>query len=120
MSAPAVETVHLSLGSFPHSSLNLDSSEPVLVEIVSIRNLERQGAVAIALPTAAKIKGLVDPADLIIAADAQGYCVILTIADIGKSDTAQNRCIECARRAETIDAECIVSSVLAAPLAMIN
>src|SRR5216684_9271385 len=63
----------------PHSSLNLDSSEPVLVHIVSIRNLERQGAIAIAFQTAAKIDGVVNPANLIITADAQRYCVILAV-----------------------------------------
>ena len=111
---------HLLRESFSHSKLNLDSSKPVLVQIVSIRNFEWQRAVAIAFPSAAKINGVVDPADLIITADAQRYGVILPIADIRKSDTAQNRCIECARRAKTIDAECIVSSVLAAPLAMVD
>src|SRR5208283_68796 len=107
-------------GSLTHSSRNLDSSEPVLVQIVSIRNLEGQRAIAIAFPTAAEIDGLVDPGDLEVTADAQRYGVILAIADIRKSNTAQNRGIECTRRAETIDTECIVSSVLAAPLAVID
>src|SRR5216683_6008502 len=111
---------HLLRESFSHSNLNLDSSKPVLVQIVSIRNFEWQRAVAITFPSAAKINGVVDAADLIITADAQRYGVILSIADIRKSDTAQNRCIECARRAKTIDAERIVSPVLAAPLAMVN
>ena len=56
--------------------------------IVSIRNLERQRAIAVAFPAAAKINGVVDPADLIITADAQRYGVILPIADIRKSDAA--------------------------------
>ncbi len=80
----------------------------------------RQSAIAIAFPTATKVEGLEDPGDLIVTADAQGYGIVLAIAYIRKSDMAQNRRIECARRAEAIDPERIVSTVLAAPLAMVD
>src|SRR5438132_8200682 len=102
------------------SSLNFDRPEPVLVEIVPIRDLGRQGTVAIALPSTAKVNRVVDPADFIIPADAQRCRIILAIIDIRKSDMAQNRRIERARRAKTINTECIVPAVLAAPLAMID
>src|SRR5260370_8453419 len=82
---------HLLRESFSHSSLNLDSSEPVLVQIVSIRNFERQRAVAIAFPSAAKINGLVYPADLIITANARRYSVILPIPSLPKPNPAHNR-----------------------------
>src|SRR5208282_2028220 len=110
----------LSRGSSPHSSLKFDGSEPVLVLIVSVRCLERQRAVAVALPSAAKIDRVVDPADVVVTADAQGYGVVLAVADVGKSDAAQNRGVECARRSETVDAKRIVSAVLAGPFAVID
>src|SRR5437667_10266411 len=103
-----------------HSSPNLDSSEPVLVQIVSIRNLERQRGIAIAFPTTAKVQGLVNAADFVVTADAQCDGVVFAIADIRKSNTAQDGCIERSWRAKTIDTECIVSSVFATPLAVID
>src|SRR5216683_8453923 len=106
--------------SSPHAGLDLDSSQPVFVRIVAIRHLEWQRAVAVALPAAAKIDGVVDPADLVITADAQCDGVILAVADIRKSDEPQNRSVECARRTEAVDAQRIVAAVLAAPFAMVD
>jgi len=88
--------------------------------VVSIGDLEGQSAIAIAFPTATKINRVVDPAYLIVTADTERDGVVLAIADIGKAKAAQDRGIEGARRSQTIDAQRIVSAVLATPFAMVD
>src|SRR5262249_11790671 len=100
--------------------LNLDSSEPVLVSIVSICDFERERAIAITFPTAAEIDGFVKSSDFVVTADAQHDGVILTIADIRKSDCAQNRRIECTWCAQTVNSDGVVPAVLTAPLTVID
>src|ERR1043166_7370770 len=102
------------------SRLNLYRAQPVLVGVVTVRGFQRKRAVGVSFPTAAEIHRVVNPADLILPADAQRDGIILSIADIRKPDLPHDRRIERAWRAEAVNAQGIVAAVLASPLAMID
>ena len=75
----------------PLASLQLDGSQPIFILVVTIRYFDGQSAVAVALPSTAKINRLVDAPNLEVAADTQRDGIVLAVADIRKSDAAQDR-----------------------------
>src|SRR5438552_14773787 len=102
------------------SGTDLYCSQPVLILIVPVGDIERQRAVAVTLPPPAEVNGIVNAPDLILPADSKCDGVVLAIADVRKAETPQDRRVERARRTESIDSQRIVSPILACPLTMVD
>ena len=95
-------TTTLRSATCPHTSQNtitnlrsspcaqFQSSDPVLVRVIAIRDFKGKSAIAVAFPSAAEINGIVNSSDLIIAADAKADRIILAVAHIRKSDSPEN------------------------------
>ena len=49
---------------------DLHRAQPILVRVIPVSRLDGQGAVRVSLPSAAEVNRIVDPADLVIAAQA--------------------------------------------------
>src|SRR5438309_845814 len=102
------------------SGTDLYCSQPVLILIVTVCNVQRQSAVRIAFPPPAKVDRIVNPSDLILPADAERDRVIFTITDIRKSDTPQDRSVKSPGRAQPINTERVISAILACPFAVVD
>ena len=92
--------------------------EHILIIIVGIDLFYRQGRVAIASPTAAKIEFIEDAAYAEAAAENQSQGVILAIAGVWELYLAKQRREESTRSTKSVDAKCIVGAVLVSPFAM--
>ena len=100
--------------------LEFPGADVILVEIVVVHRYEIAVCIGVVVPAAAVIYYIIDAANLIFAAYAQAYCIVLTIFGCGEVDGAEHGGVECTGCAETIDAEGVVAAVLWCPFFVVD
>ena len=96
------------------------AAQTVLVEVVEVLLLLREIGVGVALPAAAEIELVVDAPDAVAARDHQAQSVVFAVARVGDLYLAQDGCEEGSRRAQSVDTQRVVASVLLRPFAMVD
>ena len=100
--------------------LEFPGADVIFVEIVVVHRYEIAVCIGVVVPAAAVIYYIIDAANLIFAAYAQAYCIVLTIFGCGEVDGAEHGCVESARSTESIDAEGVVAAVLRCPFFVVD
>ena len=80
----------------------------------------RQRSIRVSTPSTAQIKDIIYAANPVTTRNLQTDGIILAIAHVRKSNFAYHRCKESTRCTKSVDSESIVTSVLLAPLTVVN
>ena len=103
-----------------YSRLQLPSTYPVLIQVVSVYFVDIERSVGIIVPTATIIDNIVDSAYLVLSGDAKTHRIVLPILRRREVDRTKHRNVESARSAKTIYAQSVVTAILRSPLTMID
>ena len=102
----------------PLAGTDFHRAQPVLIKVVGIHLLHREGGIAVASPTAAQIEFAEYPAYAIATAESQSQRIVFSIGCIGEFYLTEQRREEGTRCSESVDAKGIVRSVLVGPFGM--
>ena len=102
------------------TSLDFKGAQVVFVGVVAIELVLTERSIAVALPATAEIDLVVDASYAIAAANHQPQGIVLSIAGIGDLQLAKDWREEGTRRAQAVDAQGIVASILERPFAMVD
>ena len=79
-------------------------AQAVLVVVVCGYAVGAEGGIAVALPAAAEVDGVVDAAQAVGAADGDAHGVVFAVAHVGEAYLADDGSVEGSGSAEAIDA----------------
>ena len=95
-------------------------AQTVFIMVVCSYAFGAEGGIAVALPAATEIDGLVDAAQAIGTADSNAHGIVLAITHVGESYLADDGSVEGTRSTEAVDTESIVHTILFGPLAVVD
>ena len=114
--------VHQFLLALQHllTGLYLEGAQTVLIEVVRVDLVDREGCVAVASPSATEVELREDASDAIVTREDESQGIVLAIGGVGELYLSQQRCEEGARGSQSIDAQGIVGAVLVSPFRMVD
>ena len=95
-------------------------AQAVFVVVVCCHSLGAEGGVAIALPTAAEVDGLIDAAEAVGAADGDAHGIVFAIAHVGEPYLTDDGSVEGTWCTQAVDAQGVVHAILLGPLAVVD
>ena len=99
---------------------DLESAQAVFIQVVGVDFLYAQRGVAVASPSSAEVQFVEDSSYAVSAREDKAECIVLAVACIRELYLSEQRGEEGTWRTESVDAQCVVRSVLVGPFVVVD